>query len=375
MKKVLVVIGTRPEIIKMIPVIQVLQGKSEIFDTRVCMTGQHRELADQLIEYFKIPRDYDLNIMEENQNLHYLTARMLEKIGEVIEDFLPHIILVQGDTTSAFIGALAAYYQRVQIGHVEAGLRTYEKYAPFPEEMNRRLVGALADYHFAPTKRAEMALLSEGVERKKIIVTGNTVIDTLLITLEKIKKSPPPLGDLESIVSNGRKVVLITGHRRENFGQGFENICEAIKSLSEVFLDIEFVYPVHLNPHVQKPVYQILGKLHNVHLVAPMNYVPFVRLMNASHIILTDSGGIQEEAPSLGKPVLVMRDFTERPEAVEAGTAILVGTDKTKIVREASRLIIDNEAWEAMSHVTNPYGDGKAARRIINYLENTVCQQ
>ena len=369
MKKILIIIGTRPEIIKMIPVIQALQRKSKIFTTRVCLTGQHREMSDQLIEYFKIQTDYDLNIMEENQNLPHLTAKMLEKLRVVIEDFGPQIILVQGDTTTAFIGALAGYYQRVQVGHVEAGLRTYEKYSPFPEEMNRRLVGVLADHHFAPTERAKKALLGEGIKESNIVVTGNTVIDTLLLTQEKIKDSPPQLGELEPIISNGRKIVLITGHRRENFGEGFKNICEAIKSLSQIFSDTSFIYPVHLNPNVQKPVYQILGKLSNVHLIPPMNYVPFVRLMSLSHIILTDSGGIQEEAPSLGKPVLVMREVTERPEAVEAGTAILVGPDRTKIVQEVSRLMTDDRAWIAMSHISNPYGDGNAAIRIINYLE------
>jgi len=368
LKKILVIIGTRPEIIKMIPVIHELGRKSKIFDSRTCLTGQHRELSYQLIKYFKIQKDYDLNIMEENQNLHHLTAKMLEKLQEVIEDFKPHIILVQGDTTTAFVGALAGYYQHVQVGHVEAGLRTYEKYAPFPEEMNRRLVGILADHHFAPTERAKKALLSEGIKESNIIVTGNTAIDTLLLIQEKIKDSPPQLGELEPIISNRRKIVLITGHRRENFGEGFKNICEAIKSLSQKFSDVSFVYPVHLNPNVQKPVYQILGKLSNVHLIPPMNYVPFVRLMSLSHIILTDSGGIQEEAPSLGKPVLVMREVTERPEAVEAGAAILVGPDRTKIVQEVSRLITDEKSWNAMRQISNPFGDGKAARRIIKYL-------
>jgi UDP-N-acetylglucosamine 2-epimerase (non-hydrolysing) len=368
-KRVLAIIGTRPEIIKMIPVIRALREKCDMFTTQVCSTGQHRELSDQLIEYFKIRIDYDLNIMKESQTLTHLTAKMLEKLRGVIEDFKPDVILVQGDTTTAFIGALAGYYQRVQVGHVEAGLRTYEKYAPFPEEMNRRLVGVLADHHFAPTERAKKALLDEGIKESNIIVTGNTVIDTLLIVQQKIKDSPPSLGELEPIVSNGGKIVLITGHRRENFGEGFKNICEAIKSLSQIFSDTSFIYPVHLNPNVQKPVYHILGKLANVHLIPPMGYVPFVRLMSLSHIILTDSGGIQEEASSLGRPVLVMREVTERPEAVDAGTAMLVGTERMKIVQSASKLITDDTAWNAMSRVSNPYGDGKAARRIITYLE------
>jgi UDP-N-acetylglucosamine 2-epimerase (non-hydrolysing) len=369
-KKVLVVVGTRPEIIKMAPVIHNLVEREDTFNTKVCLTGQHREMLYQSIEFFDINVDYNLNVMRKGQTLSQLTAALVKNLTDVLEDFKPHIILVQGDTTSAFVGALVGNYHRIQVGHVEAGLRTYNKNAPFPEETNRCLITVLTDRHFAPTLRAKQALITEGVDESKVIVSGNTVVDALFQTIEKIKVSPPLLGEIEPIVSNGHTIVLITGHRRENFGKGFENICMAVQSLAEDFRNCNFIYPVHLNPKVQRPVFKILGDVPNVHLVPPMGYVPFVRLMSASHMILTDSGGIQEEAPSLGKPVLVMRDATERPEAIEAGTAILVGVDKHKIVREASRLLTDDAAWEAMSKVNNPYGDGKAAVRIVDCLES-----
>lgn len=369
-RKVLVVIGTRPEIIKMAPVIHELGGRANIFNTRTCLTGQHREMLDQSIEFFNIRADYDLNIMKKGQTLSQLTAAIVKNLNHVLENFEPEIILVQGDTTTAFVAALVGNYHRIQVGHVEAGLRTHNKYAPFPEEMNRCLIGVLADHHFAPTLRAKEALLREGIGESKILVTGNTVVDALFYILEKIRLSPPSLGEIESIISNGRKIVLITGHRRENFGKGFENICMAIQSLAQDFHNFNFVYPVHLNPNVQKPVFGILGNLPNVHLVPPMGYVPFVRLMSKSRIILTDSGGIQEEAPSLGKPVLVMRNVTERPEAIEVGTAVLVGTDKDKIVREASKLLTNTAAREKMSNINNPYGDGKAAIRIVDCLQS-----
>jgi len=371
-KKVLVVVGTRPEIIKMGPVIHELCGRPSFFYTKVCLTGQHREMVDQSIEFLNINADYDLNIMTKDQTLSELTAVIVKKLCDVLEDFRPHIVLVQGDTTTAFVSALVGNYYRVQVGHIEAGLRTYDKHAPFPEELNRCLVGVLADYHFAPTVRAKQALLREGIDESKILVTGNTVVDAILHILEKIKLSPPSLGELESIVSNGRRNVLITGHRRENFGKGFESICMAIRLLAQEFDDFNFIYPVHLNPNVQRPVFNILGNLPNVHLVSPIGYAPFVRLMSLSHIILTDSGGIQEEAPSLGKPVLVMRDVTERPEATEAGTAILVGADKDRIVREASNLLTDTAALNRMGKINNPYGDGRAARRIADYLERLL---
>ncbi len=370
MKKVLVIVGTRPEVIKMAPVIQALYSQSDIFITKVCSTGQHSEMLYQAVEYFDINLDYDLKLMKKEQTLSRITAALAKYLPAVLEDFSPHIILVQGDTTSAFVGGLAGYYQQIQIGHVEAGLRTENKFAPFPEEMNRRLLGVLTDHHFAPTQRAKHALLREGIDESRIVVTGNTVIDALFYTLKKNETSPPSLGNLEPVISNGRKMILITGHRRENFGEGFKNICEAIRKLALEFSDTAFIYPVHLNPNVQNPVYKILGGLDNIYLVSPMGYVPFVRLMNAAHIILTDSGGIQEEASSLGKPVLVMREVTERLEAVESGNALLVGTDTSEIFREASRLLTDSAAWNAMSNMSSPFGDGKAAMRIVEYLAN-----
>ena len=369
-KSILIVIGTRPEIIKMAPVIHELYKRSKAFDTKVCLTGQHRELLDQSLQFLNIRTDYDLNIMRKGQTLSGLTMAILNSLPDIVEHAKPQLILVQGDTTTAFASALVGRYHDVQVGHVEAGLRTYNKYAPFPEEINRCLITVLTDYHFAPTPRAKRALIREGVKESDIVVTGNTVVDAILDILERIRTSPPSVGELEGIISNGRKIVLITGHRRESFGKGFENICMAIRSLAQDYDNIDFIYPVHLNPNVQKPVFSILGDLPNVYLVAPLGYVPFVRLMSMSHIILTDSGGIQEEAPSIGKPVLVMREATERPEAAEAGTAILVGTNKDKIVKEVSRLLTDDTAWNRMSNIANPFGDGKAAKRIVDYLED-----
>ena len=369
-KSILIVIGTRPEIIKMAPVIHELYKRSKAFDTKVCLTGQHRELLDQSLQFLNIRTDYDLNIMRKGQTLSGLTMAILNSLPDIVEHAKPQLILVQGDTTTAFASALVGRYHDVQVGHVEAGLRTYNKYAPFPEEINRCLITVLTDYHFAPTPRAKRALIREGVKESDIVVTGNTVVDAILDILERIRTSPPSVGELEGIISNGRKIVLITGHRRESFGKGFENICMAIRSLAQDYDNIDFIYPVHLNPNVQKPVFSILNDLPNVYLVAPLGYVPFVRLMSMSHIILTDSGGIQEEAPSIGKPVLVMREATERPEAAEAGTAILVGTNKDKIVKEVSRLLTDDTAWNRMSNIANPFGDGKAAKRIVDYLED-----
>lgn len=370
MKRVLVIIGTRPEAIKMAPVIHALRSRRDIFDVRVCSTGQHNEMLYQAVEYFEINLDYDLKLMIKGQSLSQITAALAGNLPSIIEDYRPHLILVQGDTTSAFIGGLVGYYHHIQIGHVEAGLRTNNKFAPFPEEINRRLLGVLTDYHFAPTRRAKLALLKEGVKESRILVTGNTVIDALFYTLKKNEELPPSLGDIEHVVSNGRKMILITGHRRENFGDGFKNICEAIRQLALTFSDTAIVYPVHLNPNVQKPVYEILGDQKNIYLIPPLGYVPFVRLLNASHIVLTDSGGIQEEASSLGKPVLVMREVTERLEAVESGNALLVGTDRDAIFKNASRLLKDSDLWNAMSKIGNPFGDGMAADRIAEYLSN-----
>lgn len=368
MKKVLVIIGTRPEAIKMAPVIRALRERPEVFQSAVCVTGQHRQLLDQVITHFNFRVDYDLNLMRKDQRLSDLTSAIMSGIQEILDTVRPDCLLVQGDTTTAFVGALAGYYNHIQVGHVEAGLRTYNKLAPFPEEINRRLVGTLADHHFAPTQRARLALLAEGIDEARILVTGNTVVDALLQSLERIEALPPSMGNLEPLLTNGSKIVLITGHRRENFGEGFRNMCEAIRMLSEDFKDFSFVYPVHLNPNVQKPVHQLLGKLVNVHLVPPLEYARFVRLMSKAYLVLTDSGGIQEEAPTFGKPVLVMREVTERPEGVEAGAALLVGTDKRRILTEAAKLMTDTKAYQSMSQAKNPYGDGNAAARIVDYL-------
>jgi len=373
--KILIVVGTRPEAIKLAPVVHALKGRPHLTETRVCLTGQHKEMLYQVIDHFEITPDYDLKLMKSNQTLFELTASLIFNLAPVLEDFMPDLILVQGDTTTAFVGGLAGYYKKIQVGHVEAGLRTENKFSPFPEEMNRRLAAVLADHHFAPTERAKEALLKEGVANSNIIVTGNTVIDALLFTLRKVKENPPVIEELEGILGSGRKIVLITGHRRENFGEGFKDICEAVRILSMELKDAAFIYPVHMNPNVQGPVYSLLGELPNVFLLPPLGYVPFVRLMAAAHIILTDSGGIQEEAPSLGKPVLVMRDTTERQESVDAGTAVLVGTDKEKIVKEVVRLMTDGAAWETMSRIKNPFGDGKSAFRIVEYIENIASSR
>jgi UDP-N-acetylglucosamine 2-epimerase (non-hydrolysing) len=368
-KKILILMGTRPEAIKLAPVFYALKEKNHFFETRICLTGQHQEMLHQAIQHFEITPDYDMKLMKKGQTLFELTASLVSNLDRVLNTCKPDMILVQGDTTTAFVGGLAGYYKQIQVGHVEAGLRTTDKFAPFPEEMNRRLVSVLADHHFAPTHRAKKALLKEGVRESAIIVTGNTVIDALIFTLKKVSEKLPHIPGLEDILVTGRKIVLITGHRRENFGEEFNNICGAIQTLSVEFRDVVFIYPVHLNPNVQGPVYSMLGALPNVYLLPPLGYLPFVRLMSASHIILTDSGGIQEEAPSLGKPVLVMRETTERPEAVDSGTAILVGTKKEEIIEEASRLLTDEIAWEIMSKTENPFGDGKSAHRIVEYIE------
>lgn len=368
MQNILVLFGTRPEAIKLAPVVHELKRRPDVFRSAVCATGQHSEMLYQAVEYFDLELDYDLKVMKPGQSLASLTASLVTKLPGVLEDFNPDMVLVQGDTTTAFVGALVAFYHKTAIGHVEAGLRTDDKFAPFPEEMNRRLASVLTDHHFAPTTRARDALTGEGVSLDRIIVTGNTVIDALLYMLEKNKADPPDIGDLEHVVTSDRRYVLITGHRRENFGEGFLNICHAIRDLAIEFPEVDFIYPVHLNPNVQEPVYGILQGVKNIFLTSPVGYKQFVRLMNGAHIILTDSGGIQEEAPSLGKPVLVMRDVTERPEAVEAGTSILVGTDRNRIVSEVKKLLTDEHAWQRMSRIKNPFGDGKASRRIVDYM-------
>lgn len=367
--RVLSVFGTRPEAIKMAPVVRALAARDGV-DSRVCVTAQHRAMLDQVLDLFDIVPDADLDIMKANQDLTHITGAVLEGVGRVIDEARPDRVLVHGDTTTSFAAALAAFYRKVPVGHVEAGLRTGDVYAPWPEEMNRRLADALSDLYFAPTDGARDNLLAEGTAADRIEVTGNTVIDALFMTLEKLKADDALHARIESafpFLDPDRRLILVTGHRRENFGQGFENICRALKRLGGR-RDVQVVYPVHLNPNVQEPVNRILGDQNNVHLIEPVDYLPFVFLMARSHFVITDSGGIQEEAPSLGKPVLVMREKTERPEAVAVGTVKLVGTSTATIVGEAERLLNEPDAYYVMSHTHNPYGDGKAAGRIVERI-------
>ena len=380
MKCILLVFGTRPEAIKMAPLVKEFQKYPETFKTIVCVTGQHREMLDQVLRIFDIQPDYDLNIMKQGQDLYDVTARVLTGMREVLKETQPDIVLVHGDTTTSTAAALAAFYQQIPVGHVEAGLRTHNISSPWPEEMNRQITGRIATYHFAPTSLSKDNLLQEGVSEERIIVTGNTVIDALYMVVEKIKNDGILSCELEKVLkasgydigrlSDGRKLVLITGHRRENFGDGFISMCKAIKSLSEKYPEVDFVYPMHLNPNVRKPIYEVFGESQraNLFFIEPLEYLSFVYLMEKSAIVLTDSGGIQEEAPGLGKPVLVMRDTTERPEALEAGTVKLVGTDYDKIVNEVSGLLDNQEYYEKMSKAVNPYGDGKACSRIVKAL-------
>jgi UDP-N-acetylglucosamine 2-epimerase (non-hydrolysing) len=370
---VLAVFGTRPEAIKMAPVVGALRGRADRFLCRVCTTAQHREMLDQVLELFSIRPDHDLDIMRQGQGLHEVTSAVLLRIRPVLEAERPDVVLVHGDTTTTMAATMAAYYCRIPVGHVEAGLRTGDRYAPFPEEINRKVTGAVADLHFAPTEIAKRNLLREGVPEDSILVTGNTVIDALLSVRDRLRRDPALTRRLDadfSFLDRGKKLILVTGHRRENFGEGFESICRALAEIAARRDDVEILYPVHLNPNVQEPVRRVLGSGGggNVHLVEPMEYLQFVYLMNRSRFIITDSGGIQEEAPSLGKPVLVMRGATERPEAVQAGTALLVGTDREKIVAEAMRLLDDPAAYRAMSAAHNPYGDGRAGERIADFL-------
>jgi UDP-N-acetylglucosamine 2-epimerase (non-hydrolysing) len=371
MKKVLVVFGTRPEAIKMAPVVKALKKASGIFETRVCVTAQHREMLDQVLSFFSINTDYDLDLMRPGQNLYSLTADIVNGMKPVLEDFQPDVVLVHGDTTTSMASALAAFYSGAKVGHVEAGLRTYNKLAPFPEEVNRQLTGRITDFHFAPTKQSKENLLNEGVKEEQIVVTGNTVIDALMESVDNVKEIQGHAGldAIRNMVSESRDMILVTGHRRENFGQGFLNICQGLRDIAEQF-DGDIIYPVHLNPNVQQPVYELLKQVPNIKLIEPQPYEVFVWLMAHSKLIITDSGGVQEEAPSLGKPVLVMRDTTERPEAVEAGTVILVGTDNEKIVAEALSLLQDKNRYNRMSQLHNPYGDGKAAERIVTFLKS-----
>ena len=382
MKKVMLVFGTRPEAIKMAPLVKEFQKYPEQFQTIVCVTGQHREMLDQVLRIFDIEPDYDLNIMKQGQDLYDVTTRVLTGTRDVLKEVKPDLVLVHGDTTTSMAAALAAFYQQIPVGHVEAGLRTRNIYSPWPEEMNRQVTGRIATYHFAPTPLSRQNLLDEGVRDEKIIVTGNTVIDALYMVVDRIKNDKTlDIALNRSLVKAGydvgrldgsKKLVLITGHRRENFGDGFINMCQAIKTLSGKYPDVDFVYPMHLNPNVRKPIHEVFGEdlsgLKNMFFIEPLEYLSFVYLMEKSTIVLTDSGGIQEEAPGLGKPVLVMRDTTERPEALEAGTVKLVGTDFDRIVGEVSRLLDDQDYYGMMSEAVNPYGDGRACYRIIRFL-------
>jgi UDP-N-acetylglucosamine 2-epimerase (non-hydrolysing) len=369
MKNVLVVFGTRPEAIKLCPLVLEFRKHEERFKLTVCVTAQHREMLDPFLQLFGIRTDYDLNVMVENQKVSDLTAKILEGTSKVVEQESPDIVVVQGDTTTTFAASLAAYYQKVPVGHVEAGLRTYNKYAPFPEEINRKLTTVIADLHFAPTERAKDNLLGEGVSEKDIRVTGNTVIDALLWVRRRIREQNKRFKELEE-VDFQKRVILVTGHRRENFGQDLKNVCQALGAIATRNPEVEIVYPVHLNPNVRNTVYEVLKTTPNVKLLEPLDYEPFVQLMDGSYLIITDSGGIQEEAPSLGKPVLVTRQVTERPEAVDAGCVRLVGTDRERIVNEAERLLRDAEHYKSMAQVRNPYGDGQASGRIVQALDH-----
>ena len=369
--KVVVVFGTRPEAIKMVPVFMALKADPVVFDVQLCVTAQHREMLDQVLELFGIVPDIDLDLMKPRQSLSDLTARALVGLQEVFEQQKPDVVLVHGDTTTSFVASLAAFYQQIPVGHVEAGLRTYNMSSPWPEEFNRRVTGLVANYHFAPTEQSKQNLLNESVESSRILVTGNTVIDALHWVTQKINKDEVLRIGLEerfSFIDPAKKLILVTGHRRENFGLGFLNICEALAELAKRE-DVQIIYPVHLNPSVQKPVNAILAGLGNVYLIEPQDYLPFVYLMNQSYMILTDSGGVQEEAPSLGKPVLVMRDTTERPEAVAAGTVRLVGTDKCTIQGAVELLLSDEGVYQQVAFSHNPYGDGKASGKIVNFLK------
>lgn len=370
MKKVLTVFGTRPEAIKMAPLVHELAADKR-FEAKVCVTAQHREMLDQVLELFEITPDFDLNVMKTGQSLSDVTTSILTGIKPVLEEFKPDVVLVHGDTATTFATALAAYYQRIPVGHVEAGLRTGNIYSPWPEEANRKLTGAITKFHFAPTETSKQNLLAEGIKEQDVYVTGNTVIDALLWVAQKIESDK----DVEAQVASAypmldatKKLILVTGHRRESFGVGFERICESLKQIAQKYDDLQIIYPVHLNPNVQEPVNRLLNGLSNIHLITPQDYLPFVYLMKKSYLILTDSGGIQEEAPSLGKPVLVMRDTTERPEAVLAGTVKLVGTDTELIVSEVKNLISNKSNYVQMSGAHNPYGDGKSSKRILELL-------
>jgi len=380
-KNILLIFGTRPEAIKMAPLVKALEADTN-FNSKVCVTAQHREMLDQVLSIFDIQPDYDLNLMKQGQDLYDITSRVLLGLRDVLNDFKPDVVLVHGDTGTSTAAALAAFYKQIPVGHIEAGLRTYDIYSPWPEEMNRQLTGRLTTFHFAPTPWSKENLLKENIVKKSIAVTGNTVIDALHLALDKIEQSNALKQEIIQLLNDyipniefqlsDKKLVLITGHRRENFGEGFVHMCEAIKQIAIQQPDALIIYPVHLNPNVQKPVNEILGGTDNVHLISPLEYLPFIYLMSQCHFVLTDSGGIQEEAPGLGKPVLVMRDTTERPEAVEAGTVKLVGTNKEMIINESLALLNNSEVYHQMSKAHNPYGDGKACERIIEFLKEKM---
>lgn len=379
MKKIMLVFGTRPEAIKMAPLVREFKKHSEKIETIVCVTGQHRQMLDQVLDLFEIKPDYDLNIMKVGQDLYDVTAKILVGMRDILKEAKPDVVLVHGDTTTSTAAAIAAFYQQIPVGHVEAGLRTHNIYSPWPEEMNRQITGRIATYNFAPTPLSKSNLLAEGIDDDKIMVTGNTVIDALYWVVNNIKSTKSLDLKLQAElknsgydttrVENGKKLILITGHRRENFGEGFTSMCKAIKTLTDKYPDVDFVYPMHLNPNVRKPIHEVFGDtledFNNMFFIEPLSYLPFVYLMEKADIVLTDSGGIQEEAPGLGKPVLVMRDTTERPEALEAGTVKLVGTDFDKIIKEVSNLLDSYVAYEKMSEAVNPYGDGLACSRIV----------
>lgn len=387
-KRVMLVFGTRPEAIKVAPLVKTFQKHTDRFETIVCVTGQHREMLDQVLYLFEIVPDYDLNIMKQGQDLYDVTARVLTGLRDVYREAKPDVVFVHGDTTTSMAAAMSAFYQQIPVAHIEAGLRTHNIYSPWPEEMNRQIISRISTYNLAPTSLSKENLLKEGVMKNTITVTGNTVIDALYLVVNKIKQDVSLSGQLQkqlktvgydtTRLQNGKKLVLITGHRRENFGDGFINICNAIKSLTEKYSEVDFVYPMHLNPNVRKPILEIFGEEavsgknrngRNIFFIEPLEYLSFVFLMEQSTLVLTDSGGIQEEAPGLGKPVLVMRDTTERPEAVDAGTVKLVGTNYNLIVKEVSRLLSDEDYYKSMAQANNPYGDGLACERIIKFID------
>jgi len=371
MKKNLIIFGTRPEAIKMAPLVKEFHKNKNDFETKVCITAQHREMLDQVLSFFEITPDYDLDLMKPNQNLYSLTADIITNLKPVLEDYKPDFVYVHGDTTTTMAASIAAFYSGAKVCHVEAGLRTFNKRSPFPEEVNRSIAGSISDYHFAPTNTSEQNLLNENVSKNNILVTGNTVIDALGFSSNKVTSSSysdQEVDMLNKLVDKSKRLILVTGHRRENHGQGFINICSALKQIATENEDVQIIYPVHLNPNVQKPVYELLGNINNIKLINPLSYPAFVWLMSKSYLIITDSGGVQEEAPSLGKPVLVMRDTTERPEAVNAGTVLLVGTDTNKIVLEANNLLNNPNSYTEMSKLHNPYGDGTACSKIVEFI-------